>query len=365
MSAASTNLTSIPAPPPGTQWIAEISPALNFIMIGATMGSALLCMLLALFFFSSPSLRRKPVFILNTIGLLLGIGYAIAQFKNLLFPNDPLNPRVIILLGAWVVVVPALIDGILLLRIYAVYPYARTPRLTFYFVMGVPILTMIARLINAAIFLSRFVKTIHAHTDAGEAQEALAFHLPSIKIEWSLQLFDDIFSSAIFLMRVRANTMFDHKRTMSQTIKSLFWISVSNFVFPVILGVAQLATYLANPNSLTPLYIEGVNFHFTIMGVVFATLWVAEGEWAGTRNVFTEQSGSRSDSHPSTIVLNTGRLGASRREQKNMGVSVSISSCTDVYSHSLPDPSSKAIQPEYELQNRGMESSLSSSGAPI
>jgi hypothetical protein len=48
-------------------------------MIGATMGSALICMLLALFFFSTPALRRKPIFILNTIGLILGIGYAMAQ----------------------------------------------------------------------------------------------------------------------------------------------------------------------------------------------------------------------------------------------------------------------------------------------
>lgn len=96
--------------------------------------------------------------------------------------------------------------------------------------MGVPILTMVARFINAAIFLSSFVKTIHATTDAGEALEALAFHLPSIKIEWTLQLFDDMyvgsachaafhpylnnlfsFSSAIFLTRVYKQTMFSHE----------------------------------------------------------------------------------------------------------------------------------------------------------
>ncbi|KAJ7804951.1 hypothetical protein B0H14DRAFT_3883189 [Mycena olivaceomarginata] len=352
MSAAPTTVPSLSKPPPGTVWIAEIGPALNFVMIGATMGSALVCMLLALFFFSSPALRRKPVFILNALGLILGIGYAACQvyeeFKNLLFPNEPINPKVIILLGAWLVLVPALIDGILLLRIYAVFPYARTPRLKFYFVMGVPILTMVARFINAAIFLSSFVKTIHATTDAGEALEALAFHLPSIKIEWTLQLFDDIFSSAIFLTRVYKQTMFSHERTMSQTIKTLFWISVSNFVFPVILSIAQLAIYLTNPNSLTPLYIEAINFHFTIMGVVFATLWVAEGEWAGNRGVFSEQSGSLSQ--PSTIVLAPGPLGGRRRGQKNIAVSMSTS--TEVYSHSISDPSGKELHDEYELENR-------------
>jgi hypothetical protein len=79
MSAAPTTVPSLSKPPPGTVWIAEIGPALNFVMIGATMGSALVCMLLALFFFSSPALRRKPVFILNALGLILGIGYAACQ----------------------------------------------------------------------------------------------------------------------------------------------------------------------------------------------------------------------------------------------------------------------------------------------
>ncbi|KAJ7908999.1 hypothetical protein B0H13DRAFT_1616981 [Mycena leptocephala] len=341
MSTASTDLTSLPAPPPGTLWLAEIGPALNFLMIGATMGSALICMLLALFFFSTPALRRKPVFILNAIGLILGIGYALAQFQNLLFPNEPFNPRVVVLMGAWIVIVPALVDGILLLRIHTVYPYARTPHLKFCFVMGVPVLTIIARFINAAIFLSRFVKTINTSTDAyaGEALQVLAFHLPSIKIEWALQLFDDLFSSAIFLRRVYTQATFSRDGPMSQTIKSLFWISVSNFVFPVILGVAQLATYLSNPNSLTPLYIEAVNFHFTIMGVVFATLWVAEGQWADTRNILGEQSDFMCQ--PSTIIFATSQFDSRQRD-----MAVSIPPCTDGYPESLSGSSRKNTQPE-------------------
>jgi len=121
---------------------------------------------------------------------------------------------------------------------------------------------------------------------------------------------------------------------MSQTIKSLFWISVSNFVFPVILGISQLTTYLVNPNSLTPLYIEAVNFHITIMGVVFATLWVAEGEWAGTQSISAEQSDCDVESKPSALVCIPGPLGA-RRENKNRGVS--ISTCTNVYPESLSE----------------------------
>jgi hypothetical protein len=104
------------------------------------------------------------------------------QFQNLLFPHEPFNPRVVVLMGAWIVIIPALVDGILLLRIHAVYPYARTPHVKFFFVMGVPVLTIIARFINAAIFLSRFVKTINTSTDAyaGEALQVSTRFSPTL-----------------------------------------------------------------------------------------------------------------------------------------------------------------------------------------
>ncbi|KAJ7204770.1 hypothetical protein GGX14DRAFT_698708 [Mycena pura] len=289
MSMSSSDPAVIPAPPPGTVWVAEIAPALNFLMIGATMGSALVAMLLALFFFSSASMRRKPVFILNVLGLCLGVAGAITnvyeEFRTLLYPNIPLNPRVIIAMGAFDGVTPTVIDSILLLRLYVVYPYSRTPRLKFLFIMGIPVITKIARIINAAIFLSNYAHTIHASTGIGGAAVLITSRLPSVKIEWTLQVFDDVFSSTIFLARVYSQSSFKGKRTISQTVKSLFWISTSNFVFPVILGIAQLAIYVARPDDyLIALYVEAVNFHFTIMGVVFATLWVAESRWADSQN---------------------------------------------------------------------------------
>lgn len=68
--------------------------------------------------------------------------------------------------------------------------------------------------------------------------------------------------------------------TVSQTVRALFWISATNFVFPVMLSIVQLVVYFARPdNYLIALYVAQVNFYFTIMGVVFATLWVAEGRW--------------------------------------------------------------------------------------
>lgn len=80
---------AVPPPPPDTIWVAEVGPALNFIMIGATMGSAHVTMLMALFFFSTPILRRKPVFSLNVLALLLGIAGAVTNIYEEVVVSSP------------------------------------------------------------------------------------------------------------------------------------------------------------------------------------------------------------------------------------------------------------------------------------
>lgn len=60
-------------PPEGTNWVAAIVPAVNFLMIGATAGSVEFVMLCALLFFSTSALRRTPIFILNVVALLIGL----------------------------------------------------------------------------------------------------------------------------------------------------------------------------------------------------------------------------------------------------------------------------------------------------
>lgn len=90
--------------------------------------------------------------------------------------------------------------------------------------------------------------------------------------------------------------------TLSQKISTLFWISTSNFVFPVILSIVQIAIYMASPdNYLVALYVETVNYHFTIMGVVFATVWAAEGRWEDDNNI-----NKPLDAVLSSIRFNTG-----------------------------------------------------------
>lgn len=95
-----------------------------------------------------------------------------------------------------------------------------------------------------------------------------------------------------------------HTGSISETVRSLFWIAATNFVFPVLLSVVQLALYFARPdNYLVAIYIDNINIYSTILGVVFATLWVAEGRWEKDHHLYsasdlttTEHPGA--SSHP-------------------------------------------------------------------
>ncbi|EIM86423.1 uncharacterized protein STEHIDRAFT_57338 [Stereum hirsutum FP-91666 SS1] len=192
-----TSAPLIPLAPPGTIWVAAVGPALGFLMIAATMGSALVVMLAALFFFSTPNLWKKPVFILNVFSLLVGIAYACIdiyeEFHALLHPTALLNPKLSLAIGGFDGFTPTLIDSILLFRLYAVYPYDRTPRLKFLFIMSIPVMIKIGRIINASLFLNDYANTIAATNNiGGSAAVLLTIRSPFIKVEWSLQILDDV-----------------------------------------------------------------------------------------------------------------------------------------------------------------------------
>ncbi|KIJ13775.1 hypothetical protein PAXINDRAFT_135634 [Paxillus involutus ATCC 200175] len=184
---------------------------------------------------------------------------------------------------------PILVDCILLLRLVAVFPRHRTPRYLWLAIMGVPILIKIGRMINFIFFVVYQTREINnlvkSRTSVGGASILLTV-LPNVKIEWIFQVFDDLFSSGLFLWRVYREGMFEVGQSVSEKVKQLFWISTYNFVFPVLLSLAQIVIYMINEeNYLIALYIEEANFHFSIMGLVFATVWAAEGRWKDARSV--------------------------------------------------------------------------------
>ncbi|KII92794.1 hypothetical protein PLICRDRAFT_696089 [Plicaturopsis crispa FD-325 SS-3] len=280
-------------PPPGTNFLVVIDSAVNFLLIGATMGSVLLAMLLALLFFSTKAIRRKPIFVLNVIAVLLGILQAIvtvyAEVHTLKYPTVRLGDTTSYIVAALEGYTPTFVDAILFFRLYSVYPRRTTSRAKFCAILGIPVLVTIGRVANATIYIVNYADTLHKlvipNTANAKTRPVVDSPSPCVKIEWSLQVFIDVYSSAIFLYRVYLQSSWQ-SRTVSDKVKALFWISVSNFVFPVILGIVQLAIYVARPDIyILAVYVEVVNFHFTIMGVVLATVWMAEERWADARGM--------------------------------------------------------------------------------
>ncbi|KAK7453541.1 hypothetical protein VKT23_011821 [Stygiomarasmius scandens] len=298
--------TSSFLPPPGTNWIEALRPAVTFMLIGATMGSVMVVMLLALLFFSTPSLRKTPIFLLNVIVILLGLCGAIIniyeEVRSTLYPNVRENPTVIIAMGAVDGITPTLADSILLLRVWALFPLQTTPPLLMAFIFGVPVFLKIARFINATIYLAAYARDVQAWTAAQGGSILVTSSLPSVKIEWFLQVFDNAISSSVFLLQLRKRKTFKASSTFKQKLSTLFWIATSNFVFPVVMGIIQLTIYMATGNYLLALYIEEVNFHFTIIGVVFATVWAAELRWASTRGYHDYEA------HGTSVPIDSARF---------------------------------------------------------
>ncbi|KIJ59705.1 hypothetical protein HYDPIDRAFT_118202 [Hydnomerulius pinastri MD-312] len=294
---------AIPLPPPGMNYLAIIDESLPFLMIGATMGAVLFAMLLALVFFSTPSMRLKPIFILNVIAVWLGISGAILvvymESQTLKSPSMSLPPSLFITYAVVDSITPLLADCVLLLRLVAVYPRQRTPRYVWLTIIGVPVAVKIGRFINIVFYLVHQTQNIDtvvtSRTGVGAASMVLTV-LPNVKIEWIIQVFDDLFSSGLFLWRVYTEGVFKPGQSVSEKVNQLFWISTYNFVFPVLLSLAQIIVYTINEDKyyLIALYIEQANFYFTIMGLVFATVWAAESRWEDSRFVGRPMAGQLS-----------------------------------------------------------------------
>ena len=64
---------SFPPPPPGLNYIAAIRPSLINLLINTSWSALLVPLLCILFVFSDDKLRRRPIFLINFISILVGI----------------------------------------------------------------------------------------------------------------------------------------------------------------------------------------------------------------------------------------------------------------------------------------------------
>ncbi|KAG2126093.1 hypothetical protein BD769DRAFT_1462803 [Suillus cothurnatus] len=267
-----------PSPPPGTNYIAVIQPSLNSIMIGHTFTVILIPLIFALFYFSTPLSRRRPIFILNVVAIILAFTAGTMIDSLALNPWPPSINIAIGILGAFQSI---LVDLILLLRLTLIYPYTIVGPKRFVLITALPVLLKIARLVNMFIFIKVLADAARGPTGSENIAVVWAT-TPYLKIEWSAQLVDNIYASIAFLWAIHlrknyrssvASEISPRRSTFGQRLRTLFYISVSNFVFPSLLSLAQLVVVYKNVYVLTVNEIVLVNTMVAVIGVVFATVW--------------------------------------------------------------------------------------------
>lgn len=83
----------------------------------------------------------------------------------------------------------------LLIRLHAVYSARRVSRWQMRIILGIPILLNLGRIANLIYFLvytsTNFAKLNTGGTGADDGSVIVKTHLPSVKIEWFMQIFDD------------------------------------------------------------------------------------------------------------------------------------------------------------------------------
>ncbi|KAJ6561505.1 hypothetical protein DFH09DRAFT_921028 [Mycena vulgaris] len=306
----------IPLPPPGTNWLAVIQPSMAFLMIGTVFSSLLIPMLVALLFFSTSDSRRLVIFNLNVLAIVMGIftgainGYC--EIHNILSPLNPVSSSLFDAYAFMSFFLPFIVESILVLRLLAVYPYSTTPIRKFILVFTFPVIVKLVRIINLAVFMRKYViltRTVASPLVAGDV-----FHQVAPKIEWTSQLLDNAYSSSIFIQRLQIH----QSGKFSDRLRALFLISLSNFVFPCLLSLAQLILLFRDPNYLPSLWVAQVNGYVNIIFVVFATVWASGTNWnepqistGGISSTINFRAGGRNqfDSHDRSTAVNSQQDG--------------------------------------------------------
>ncbi|PIL26380.1 hypothetical protein GSI_12137 [Ganoderma sinense ZZ0214-1] len=95
-----------------------------------------------------------------------------------------------------------------------------------------------------------------------------------------------------------------------QRIRTLYYIAVSNFVFPILFNITEIAIIFYDPNFFHGTTVVTVNCYVTIIGVILATIW-AQGSKRGKPHA------RRSRGRRTTTVLGSLQF-ASRHVESQM-----------------------------------------------
>ena len=71
----------------------------------------------------------------------------------------------------------------------------------------------------------------------------------------------------------------------SARLRTLFWIAVSNFVFPVIFDISQIVLIFQDNDFIKAAAVVNVNTYISILGVLFSTIWATGSHRVGESTI--------------------------------------------------------------------------------
>ncbi|KAI5995872.1 hypothetical protein EDD15DRAFT_545078 [Pisolithus albus] len=134
-----------------------------------------------------------------------------------------------------------LYDSILLTRLFALYPISTTPATTLLKIFAFPFCVKCTRVVVLSIGLNKYVSPELTTVTLEEDEATAWFRNPKMTTEWGMQIADNLYSIGIFLYNLHVHTPF-FKRAggVAARIRQIFYISLANFVFPLIFNIAQI-----------------------------------------------------------------------------------------------------------------------------
>lgn len=256
------------------------------------------------------------------LGLFQGALYVYIASRMILDPLSPVYTTIFVIENFLTVSTPLIVDSVLILRLYAVYHPRTTSTSTVMAVFTFPILVKVGRAVAISIFLSRLVNFAKTTDNMCLAMAVFFPRDKFIVTEWILQAADNIYLSTLFIYRLRGQTSlftgttFRTRRLMAR----LFFIATGNFVFPVMLNIVQIIYMFVDGQFLHGSVILLINVYVSIIGVVFATVWVTGDAYMASNHVESAGQGTgftgAFSAAPGRDPLTTYSTTAARRSSK-------------------------------------------------
>ncbi|KAI6126626.1 hypothetical protein F5141DRAFT_1247845 [Pisolithus sp. B1] len=262
-----------------------ILPCFDNIIAISAFSACLFTLFAILFALSTKKVRRSLAFRLNVcalcIVLTMSILAGLTNGKAIVSPFNQVSRSVFIATVVFVFFPPLLYDSVLLIRLCVLYPVAETPPATLLKIFAFPFCVKCARAVVVIIGILEYVESGRTTEALVQDETTVWFRNPYLIAELTMQNADNLYSVSLFLynLRIRTQPIRSGGVTLSGCIRQAFYISVANFVFPLMFNIVLLTFVTTRHSPNTGALLVFINNYITVLGVLCATLWSSRRQW--------------------------------------------------------------------------------------